>query len=163
MSKTRLIAMLVENKPGVLQRISGLVRRKGFNIESLSVGPTLDPTLSRMTIAIHAGSQETEQVAKQLNKLIDVVKVSDITDEEVISREMMIVKLSVSSGKRDELKATLDLVGGRILYVGRNHVVAELTGDGDHLDDVIEVIKPYGIKELARSGAIAMVREAKTL
>ena len=157
-AQARLLSVLVENKPGVLHRVASMIRRRGFNIDSLSVGPTDDDSVSRMTITVHVGRQQAEQAMKQLYKLVDVIKIDDITTERVVAQELVLVKLNAPPRSRREL---LDLVGmfdGRVVDVASTTLIVELTGPAERIDDFIGLVQPYGIKEIARSGAVAMVR-----
>jgi acetolactate synthase-1/3 small subunit len=153
-----LLSVLVENKPGVLQRVASMIRRRGFNIDSLSVGPTDDPAMSRMTITVHVGRQQAEQAMKQLYKLIDVIKIDDITNERVLAHELVLMKLNAPARGRRDLLDLVSMFSGRVVDVASNTVIVELTGPAERIDDFIGLVQPYGIKEIARSGAVAMVR-----
>jgi acetolactate synthase-1/3 small subunit len=153
-----LLSVLVENRPGVLQRTASMIRRRGFNIDSLSVGPTDDPSVSRMTITVHVGKAQAEQAMKQLYKLIDVIKIDDITTERVVAHEMLLVKVNAPSRARRDLLDVVNIFGGRIVDVASNTIIVELTGSGEKIENFIELVQPFGIKEIARSGAVAMVR-----
>jgi acetolactate synthase-1/3 small subunit len=154
----RLLSVLVENRPGVLQRVASMIRRRGFNIDSLSVGPTDDPTMSRMTITVHVGRQAAEQAMKQLYKLVDVIKIDDITTERVLAHELLLIKVNAPARSRRDLLDIVDIFGGRVVDVASNTLIIELTGPADRVGDFIELCAPFGIKEVARSGAVAMVR-----
>jgi acetolactate synthase-1/3 small subunit len=158
MSQTRLLSVLVENKPGVLQRVASMVRRRGFNIDSLSVGPTEDTTVSRMTIAVHVGRQQAEQATKQLAKLIDVITIDDITGLRNVAHELLLVRLHAPVGDRTEILNVVEIFRGRVVDVAASSVIVEVTGSTEKIDNFIELMRPYGIKELARSGAVALVR-----
>jgi len=158
MSQARLLSVLVENRPGVLHRVASMIRRRGFNIDSLSVGPTDDPTVSRMTISVQVGRQEAEQAMKQLYKLIDVIKIDDITNDRVVAHELVLMKLNAPVRSRRDVLDLVDMFDGRIIDVASNSLIVELTGPADKIDDFIQLVQPFGIKELARSGAVAMVR-----
>ena len=158
----RTLAVLVENKPGVLTRIAGLFARRGFNIDSLAVGETEDPTVSRMTIVVDGDEGVLEQVEKQLNKLIDVIKLTDITEEENVSRELILIKVSSPDAQtRQEIMQIVDVFRARIVDIGRDALIIEATGDQEKINAIQSALKPFGIKELARTGKIAMVRAPK--
>ena len=157
-SQARLLSVLVENKPGVLQRVASMIRRRGFNIDSLSVGPTDDPSVSRMTITVHVGKQQAEQAMKQLYKLVDVIKIDDITTERVVAQELVLIKLNAPARSRRELLDLVSMFDGRVVDVASSTLIVELSGPAERIDDFIGLVQPYGIKEIARSGAVAMVR-----
>ena len=158
MSQTRLLTVLVENKPGVLQRVASMIRRRGFNIDSLSVGPTEDETVSRMTIAVHVGRQQAEQATKQLAKLIDVITIDDITGMRNVAHELLLVRMHTPPDRRPEIFDLVEVFRGRVVDVASNTSIIELTGSTEKVDNFIELMRPYGIKEMARSGAVALVR-----
>ena len=158
MSQARLLSVLVENRPGVLQRTASMIRRRGFNIDSLSVGETDDPSISRMTITVHVGKAQAEQAMKQLYKLVDVIKIDDITNERVVAHEMLLVKVNAPSRARRDLLDVVNIFEGRVVDVASNTIIVELTGSAEKIDNFIELVQPFGIKEIARSGAVAMVR-----
>ena len=158
MNPSRLVSVLVENKPGVLNRVASMIRRRGFNIDSLSVGPTEDATVSRMTIAVHVGRQAAEQATKQLTKLIDVITIEDITEMRKVAHELMLIRLHAPAEQRSEI---LDVVGvflGRIVDIAASSMVIEITGTTEKIDTFVDLMRPYGITEMARSGAVALVR-----
>lgn len=157
-SQARLLSVLVENRPGVLHRVASMIRRRGFNIDSLSVGETEDPTISRMTITVHVGRQQAEQAMKQLSKLIDVIEIDDITGERVVAREMLLIKIAAAPDARRDILDVVRVFRGRIVDVAANSVVAEVTGSPEKVENFIDVIRPFGIRELARSGAVALLR-----
>jgi acetolactate synthase-1/3 small subunit len=157
-SQQRLLSVLVENRPGVLQRVASMIRRRGFNIDSLSVGETDDSSVSRMTITVHVGKAQAEQAMKQLYKLVDVIKIDDITTERVVAHEMLLVKVNAPSRARRDLLDVVTIFNGRVVDVASNTVIVELTGSGEKIDNFIELVQPFGIKEIARSGLVAMVR-----
>jgi acetolactate synthase-1/3 small subunit len=158
MTQSRLLSVLVDNKPGVLQRVASMIRRRGFNIDSLSVGPTDDDTISRMTITVHVGRQQAEQATKQLAKLIDVITIDDITGLRNVAHELVLVRMHAPPGERTELLNLVDIFRGRIVDVAPSSVIIEVTGSAEKIDNFIELMRPYGIKELARSGVVALVR-----
>lgn len=158
MSQSRLLSVLVDNKPGVLQRVASMIRRRGFNIDSLSVGPTDDDSVSRMTITVHVGRQQAEQATKQLAKLIDVITIDDITGLRNVAHELVLVRMHAPPGERTDILNLVDIFRGRIVDVAASSVIIEVTGSAEKIDNFIELMRPYGIKELARSGVVALVR-----
>ncbi len=156
------IAALVEDKPGVLARVAGLFRRRGFNIESLAVGVTEKEGISRMTIVVSGDDRTIEQVTKQLNKLIDVVKVSDVSTNSV-ERELALIKVSANPQSRAEIIEIANIFRARIVDVARDSMIIEVTGDEDKIGAFIDLMRQYGIKEVARTGKIAMQRGSKSL
>ncbi|MBT3363501.1 MAG: acetolactate synthase small subunit [Chloroflexi bacterium] len=155
--KHTLVA-LVEDKPGVLNRSASLFRRRGFNIESIAVGHSEIRGLSRMTIVVDGASTAVEQVEKQLYKLVDVVKVIDITEDRMVSRELALIKVSATAAQRSEIVQIADIFRARIVDVAPDSVMIEVTGDEAKLNSLLELLKDFGIKELVRTGRIAMVR-----
>lgn len=158
MSQARLLSVLVENRPGVLMRVASMIRRRGFNIDSLSVGPTEDPTASRMTITVHVGQQQAEQALKQLSKLIDVITIDDITEERVVSHELLLTKIDAPPSTRGDLIDIVEIFRGRVVDVATDALIIEVTGSEEKIDNFLQVVTQFGIKEVARSGAVAMVR-----
>jgi acetolactate synthase-1/3 small subunit len=157
------ISVLVENEFGVLPRVSGLFSGRGFNIDSLSVAPTLDPTVSRMTIVTSGDNKILEQVTKQLNKLIDVIKVLDFTDQKFVEREMLMVKVSADAESRAEVLRIADIFRAQVVDVTPRSYTLEVTGTSEKLDAFVELLRPLGLKELVRSGPIVLGRGAKAL
>lgn len=157
MKKT--IAVLVENHFGVLTHVSGLFSARGFNIDSLAVGETEDPTISRMTIVVDGDEKTLEQVKKQLNRLIDVVKVIDLTGEDIVDRELVLVKLKVDTKNRSEVLQVADTFQAKIDDVKKETLVIEVTGDQNKIKSFIEMMKPFGIIEIVRTGRIAIGRK----
>ena len=157
-----VISLLVENEFGVLARVAGLFSGRGFNIESLCVAETLDPTVSTMTIVTRGDDQIIEQVLKQLNKLISVIKVVDLVDKESVEREMVLVKVSATASTREELLRVVDIFRGKVIDVGSKTYTIEVTGDEKKLNAILTLLKPLGIKELVRTGRIAMIRGSKS-
>jgi acetolactate synthase-1/3 small subunit len=155
-----VIAVQVENKPGVLARISSMFARRGFNIHSLAVGPTADPSLSRMTVVVDG--PEMEQIIKQLYKLVHTVKVTELGPLEAIEREIMLVRVSVDSKKRGEMLEAAAIFDAKAVDVGASTLTFEVSGDPARLADFLELIRPYGIVDLAKSGRIALPRDAKS-
>lgn len=156
MERKHTISVLVENEFGVLARVAGLFSSKGYNIDSLSVSETIDPTLSRMTIVTHGSEQIIEQIIKQLNKLVNVITVEDLTRERHVTREMCLIKVKPEA-KADVLK-TAEKLGARILENNGHAMVLEVSGDEDDLQKAFELLKPYGIMEVVRTGMIAIQR-----
>ncbi len=153
-----VISVLVENHFGVLARISGLFSARGFNIDSLTVGETEDPTMSRMTIVVRADDRILEQVMKQLNKLIDVIKVQDLTKKEFVDRELLLFKVNVDSEQSLKVEQFLKKFPIKILSMEDGSWTIEMAGDEKEIGEVLEFLKPFGIKELVRTGKIAMVK-----
>ncbi len=152
------LSILVENKAGVLTRVTSLFARRGFNIESLAVGPTEDPTLSRITIVVSAEESPLEQVTKQLHKLINVIKIQDLQPGEAVDRELVLFKVNAPPERRHEIIEVANVFRAKIVDVGKNTVTIEATGAGDKLDAMEDLLRAYGIKELARTGKIALSR-----
>ncbi len=153
------ISVLVENKFGVLARIAGLFSARGFNIDSLAVSETEDPTVSRMTIVLRADDRILEQVKKQLNKLIDVIKVIDYTRKQCITREILLVKVEVEQKMRPEVLKVIESVGAKVVDVGLKTITVEEMGDEAKVHAILELLRPYGIKEIVRSGTVAIGKE----
>ena len=153
-----VISALVMNEPGVLANVAGMFAARGFNIDSLVVGRTENPELSRMTIVVNADDNTLEQVRKQLGKLVPVVKVRDFKDTAYVERDMALITVSVGPEKRSEVVEIVNLFRGRIVDVAKNSVIVQLGGTEDKIEALVELLKPYGIKELARTGVIAMAR-----
>mgnify|MGYP001609121705 FL=1 len=156
------IAIQVENKFGVLSRVAGLFSARGYNIESLSVGETLDPTVSRMTIVVRGDEFVIEQVMKQLHKLIDVIKVTDLTDESHVERELVLIRVNAEPQHRAEIMRTADIFRAKIVDVTPQSFTIEATGDEGKLEALIELLRPMGIQELVRTGKVAIARGPKT-
>jgi acetolactate synthase I/III small subunit len=156
-----IITLLVENEFGVLTRIAGLFSGRGFNIESLCVGETLDPTVSTMTIVTRGDDQVLEQVTKQLNKLISVIKVIDLIGKEFVEREMVLVKVSATPQTREEILRVVDIFRGKVIDVGAKTYTIEITGDEKKINAILTLLKPLGIKELVRTGQVAIIRGSK--
>lgn len=153
------ISLLVENKFGVLSRIAGLFSGRGYNIESLSVGETIDPQISTMTIVTSGDDQIIEQITKQLNKLIDVIKVIDMTEMDHVEREMVLIKVSPRQEDKAEVLRITEIFRGRIVDSSQKTYTIEITGDEKKIQAIIELLKPFGIKEFVRTGKIAIARE----
>ncbi len=153
-----VISVLVENRFGVLSHIAGLFSSRGFNIDSLAVGETQDPTISRMTIIVTGDDKIIEQVNKQLNKLIDVIKVQDITKDEYLDRELVLVKINCTSQTRGEIVQIIEIFKAKIIDVNQKTLTAEVAGPQDKIGAFLDLVKPFGIKELVRTGRIAITR-----
>ena len=156
----RTLVALMEDKPGVLGRVVNLFRRRNYNIESLSVGHSETPGISRMTVVVYGNDAVIEQVAKQLYKIVNVTKVSDISGEAAVFRELALLKVHATSVNRAEIKQLADIFRARIIDVYPESMVLEITGTEDKVDSLINMLRPFGIKELARTGRVAMVRGA---
>ena len=156
------ITALVENKPGVLARVSGLFARRGFNIESLAVSITDDPSVSRMTMVVGGDDTVLEQISKQLNKLIDVIKVVDYTGIPIVERELAMIKVNAEPGVRSEIMQIVDIFRAKIIDISEKTFTVEVTGSVGKVDAIEKLLEPYGIQELVRTGRIAMMRGAKT-
>ncbi len=152
----RTISVLVENQAGVLNRITNLFARRAFNIDSLAVGITDDPTVSRITIIVDSGNHEVDQVEKQLNKLIDVIKVRSLETESMISRELMIVKVNATVKTRQDILTICELLGAKVGDVSATSLTLELTSTPDALDIFLTMLRPFSILEVARTGMIAL-------
>jgi len=155
------ISVLVTNEFGVLSRISGLFSGRGFNIESLSVAETLDPLVSRMTIVTSGDDKVLEQITKQLNKLVNVIKVYDFTGEEHIERELVLIKVAVSADSRAEILSIVEIFRARVVDVSPRSYTVEMTGDEEKIGAMTELLRPFGIREIVRTGRIAMARSPK--
>ena len=156
-TKHTLIA-LVEDKPGVLNRVASLFRRRGFNIESISVGRSELPHISRMTIVVNGTAMIVEQVRKQLDRVIDVIKVSDITDDNMVARELALIKVRATSSSRSEIIEIVDIFRANIVDVAPGSITIEVTGDEKKIDSLLSLVRSFGIKELARTGRVGMTR-----
>ncbi|RJP70790.1 MAG: acetolactate synthase small subunit [Candidatus Abyssobacteria bacterium SURF_17] len=155
------ISVLVENQFGVLARISGLFSGRGFNIDSLSVGETEDTTISRITLVVTGDDAIIEQIMKQLNKLVDVIKVNDLTEDEFIDRELALIKVKSDGKTRSEIMQIADIFRGKIVDVAPRSLTVEVTGTEDKVQGMLELLRDFGIKEVVRSGKIAISRDTK--
>ncbi len=162
LQQQHVITALVENHPGVLARVSGLFARRGYNIESLTVSVTDDPEVSRMTIVVGGDYAVLEQITKQLNKLIEVIRVVDYTEIPAVERELALVKVNAEPKDRTEIIQIVEIFRGRIIDMGDKTFIVEVTGSPEKLDKMRELLQPYGIKEMVRTGVIAMARGART-
>ena len=156
-----IISALVENKPGVLAHVAGMFAARAFNIDSLVVGRTEDPKLSRMTIVVIGDDRVLEQVRKQLAKIIPVVKVQDFVGQPVISRDLMLIAISAPPEKRPEILSLIEMFNGKVVDIGQKFVMVEIAGPEEKIEAFIDICRPYGIKSVARTGTIAMPRQAK--
>jgi acetolactate synthase I/III small subunit len=157
------ISVLVVNRFGVLSRISGLFSGRGFNIESLNVAQTNDSNISRMTIVTHGDDAKVEQITKQLNKLVDVIKVVDLTEESFVDREMILVKMNAEPRVREEILRTVEIFRAKVVDVSANTYTIEITGNESKLNGFMELLQPLGIQEVVRSGRIAISRGTKSI
>jgi acetolactate synthase-1/3 small subunit len=155
------ITLMVENRFGVLSRISGLFSGRGYNIESLSVGETIDPQFSQMTIVTSGDDSIVEQITKQLNKLVDVIKVTDVTEFDHVEREMILIKVAPTAQKKTEVLNLVGIFRGRVVDSSDSTYTVEVTGDEKKVEAFINLMKPVGIKELVRTGKVAILREKK--
>jgi acetolactate synthase I/III small subunit len=163
MSEQHTLSVLVENKPGVLVRIAGLFSRRGFNIESLAVGPTEHEEISRMTIVVNCEEHPLEQVTKQLNKLINVIKIVELEPAQAVQRELMLIKVRADADTRSKVLETVALFRARVVDVALDAVTVEATGSRDKLEALVRVLEPFGLKELVKSGAIAVGRGGRSI
>jgi len=159
----RIISMLMENEPGALSRVVGLFSQRGYNIETLNVAPTDDPTLSRLTLTTAGDDKQIEQITKHLNKLVDVVKLVDLTEGAHIERDLMLIKVRAQGAMRDEVKRTTDIFRGQIVDVGPNVYTIQLTGTSDKLDSFVAAMTDVDVLEVVRSGVAGISRGEKVL
>jgi acetolactate synthase-1/3 small subunit len=157
-----IISALVENKPGVLAHVAGMFAARAFNIDSLVVGRTEDPALSRMTIVVVGDDKVVEQVRKQLAKIIPVVKVQDFVGQPVVARDLMLIAIAAPPDKRPEIFSLIEMFRGKVVDIGQKFVMVEISGPEAKIEAFIDICRPYGIKSVARTGTIAMPRHAKT-
>ena len=153
-----ILSVLVENKPGVLSRVTGLISRRGFNIESLSVGPTEDATMSRVTAIVKADEVAYEQITKQLHKLISVHKITDLTNDAAIERELALFKVTAAPERRNEIIEIANIFRAKVVDVGKNSLTVEATGTASKLDAMEDLFRGYGLRQITRTGKIAMSR-----
>ncbi len=159
----RILAVLVENHPGVLARVAGLIRRRGFNIESLAVGVTENPAISRMTLVVEGDEATLDQVSKQLDKLIEVIQVADLDAEHSVAREMALIKVSVDPERRPQVLQLASVFRASVVDVGHEAVILEVTGTHDKVEALISVAQEFGVQEVARTGIIALARGAQSM
>jgi acetolactate synthase-1/3 small subunit len=160
---THTLSVLVENKPGVLARVAGLFSRRGFNIESLAVGPTEHEEVSRITILVSVEGSALEQVTKQLNKLINVLKIVELEQSQAVQRELLLVKVRTDETSRRDVLQIVDLFNAKVADVGPEALTVELTGRPDKLDAMLKMLEPYGIREMVQSGMVALGRGPRSM
>jgi acetolactate synthase I/III small subunit len=160
-SKRHILTMLVANEPGVLSRVSGLFSGRGFNIESLCVAQTMDTAVSRITVTTKANPLLIEQIEKQLNKLINIIKVRDLSIEHAVKREMALIRVKASAQTRAEVLRIVDIFRCKVVDVGAEQYTIEVTGDRGKIKALLRLLKPFGIKEIARTGTVALYRDPK--
>lgn len=158
MIRRHTISILVNNQPGVLQRVSGLFGRRGFNIESITVGESEEAGLSRMVIVTQGDEKTLEQVSKQLYKLIDVIKVVDLSSNPMVSRELALIKVNAEPTMRPEILSIIETFRASVVDIGPSSMIVQVVGDSEKIDAMVELLNPYGIKELSRTGVTAMIR-----
>ena len=156
-----VLAVIVENKPGALTRVSGLFSRRGFNIENIAVGETMTPGVSRMTITVDGNETVIEQVVKQLHKLINVIKVSNLTNEPSVMRELMLLKVTAEAGNRSDIQQIVETFRGKVVDVAPDSMIIEVTGNDDKLEAIKLLLQHFGIREIVRTGKIALLRGSK--
>ena len=156
--RKHILSILVENKPGVLTRIAGLFARRGFNIDTLAVGPTDDPTLSRITITLDGATHPIDQVTKQLHKLVNVIKIRDLEPTETVARELALFKIAADGASRAEGMQMVEIFRGKIIDVSKRSVIVEVTGSWDKIEAFERMVRPFGLIEMARTGEIAISR-----
>src|SRR6516165_5356789 len=161
--RRHVLSALVQNRPGVLAQVSGMFASRSFNIDSLAVGETEDPNLSRITVVVMGDDRHLDQVRKQLEKIVTVVKVHDISSEDYVERDLMLIKVNAAPALRPEINALVQIFRGRILDVSPDHVMIEISGQEKKIEAFIEHARHYGIQELARTGRIALVRGDRPL
>ena len=159
--KRHILTLLVDNEPGVLSRVAGLFSGRGFNIESLCVAPTMDAAVSRITVTTKANPPLIEQIEKQLNKLINIIKVRDLSIEEAVKREMALIRVKASAQTRAEVLRIVDIFRCKVVDVGAEQYTIEVTGDQGKIEALLRLLKPIGIKEIARTGTLALYRDPK--
>jgi len=161
--KRYILSVLVENQSGVLSRVSGLFSRRGYNIDSLSVGETEDPGISRMTIVVRGDSYILEQIKKQLNKLIDVIKVIELNKDKSVFRELMLIKVNAKENSRASIIEIVDIFRANVVDVSNETLTIEMTGDENKIEAFVSLMKPYGIREIVRTGLTALERGSKEI
>jgi acetolactate synthase I/III small subunit len=163
MIERHTLSVLVEDKPGVLARVSGLFSRRGFNIESLAVGPTEHPEVSRMTIVVNVETSPLEQVTKQLNKLVEVIKVVELDTDFSVNRELLLVKVKADAGSRGQVLELVQLFRAKVVDVAADAVTIQIVGNQGKLEDFLRVLEPYGVRELVQSGVVAIGRGGRSI
>jgi acetolactate synthase I/III small subunit len=156
--RKHILSILVENKPGVLTRVAGLFARRGFNIDTLVVGPTDDPALSRITLTLDGAMHPIDQVTKQLHKLVNVLKIRDLEPDETIARELAVFKISADGAQRAEIMQFVEIFEGRIIDVTRRTIIVEIVGTADKIRAFEKLVRPFGLIEMAQTGEIAIAR-----
>jgi acetolactate synthase-1/3 small subunit len=156
--RKHILSLLVENKPGVLTRIAGLFARRWFNIDTLAVGPTHDPELSRITLTLDGAKHPIDQVVKQLHKLVNVIKIRDLDPETTVARELALFKIAADGGTRSELMQIADIFRGKVVDVHKRAIIVEITGTDDKIEAFEQMVRPYGLVEMVRTGEIAISR-----
>jgi acetolactate synthase-1/3 small subunit len=156
--RRHILSILVENKPGVLARIAGLFARRGFNIDTLAVGPTDDTTISRVTLTVDGAQHPIDQVTKQLHKLVNVIKIRDLEPEEAVARELALLKISADGDSRGQVMEYADIFRGTVVDVSRRSITVEITGTDDKIEAFEELVRPFGLIEMVRTGEIAVAR-----
>jgi acetolactate synthase I/III small subunit len=157
------LSVLVENKPGVLARIAGLFSRRGFNIDSLAVGPTEHPEVSRMTIVVNVEESPLEQVTKQLNKLVEVIKIVELDTSASVSRELLLVKVKADASTRGQVLEVVQLFKAKVVDVAADAITVQVVGNTDKLEDFLRIVEPYGVRELVQSGMVAIGRGSRSI
>ena len=155
------VAVLVENNPGVLAKVANLFSRRGYNIDSLVVSDTEDKSISLMTIVVDGDAKTVEQVTKQLHKLVDVIKVNDLTNDDTVCRQLLLVRVAADRETRGEIIQLMDIFRARIIDIGRRSMIIEATGDEDKIEAIVKSLQPFGIQEIVKTGVSAMVRSPK--
>jgi len=156
-----IVAVLVENNPGVLSKVANLFSRRGYNIDSLVVSDTEDKNISRMTIVVDGDERTIEQVTKQLHKLVDVIKVNDLTNDDIVCRQLLFVRVAADRETRGDIIQLMDIFRARIIDIGRRSLIVEVTGDESKVEAVLKTLQPFGIQEIVKTGVSAMVRSPK--
>src|SRR3954453_8166983 len=156
--RKHILSILAENKPGVLTRVAGLFARRGFNIDTLAVGPTDDPTLSRFTLTLDGAAHPIDQVTKQLHKLVNVIKIRDLEPDDTVARELALFKISADGASRGEVMQVVEIFRGKIIDVTRRSVIVEITGTWEKVEAFERMVRPFGLIEMARTGEIAISR-----
>jgi acetolactate synthase-1/3 small subunit len=156
--RTHILSILVENKPGVLARVAGLFSRRGFNIETLAVGPTDDTTISRITLTVDGAAHPIDQVTKQLHKLVNVIKIRDLEPEEAVARELALFKVAADAESRGQIMQFTDIFRGKVVDVSKRSVTVEITGTDDKIEAFERMIRPFGLIEMVRTGEVAVSR-----
>ena len=157
------LSVLVENKPGILARVAGLFARRGFNIDSLAVGPTEHPEVSRMTIVVNVEDSPLEQVTKQLNKLVEVIKIVELDGSASVSRELLLVKVRADATTRGQVLEVVQLFKAKVVDVATDAITVQVVGNQDKLEDFLRIVEPFGVRELVQSGMVAIGRGSRSI